>query len=690
MSLKDCKIKPEYISLKDNVPRDFFIPLLKESTLYKRAVGYFSSTALIELSKGICSLVKNGGKIQVIASPDLSDEDVDAIKEGYEFRKIIEQRLLENLSEHKDYESMERLNLLASLIADEKLDIKIACTKTFGIYHQKIGIIFDNEGNKVAFSGSANETHAAMVENYESFDVFKNWENEEQFQRVEAKCEVFDSIWSNNEDTLIVMDFPDVKTEFIKKYRNSHSVRLDLDEVADREKNKNIFFNFADGKAPHPHQDNAIAKFKENDFQCLFAMATGTGKTLTSLFAANELCKKRELEGILILVPLSDLVEQWGSDVEKYFDGTIIKVNSKNPWREAVSNFALQKILNPDDCKKIVLISTYISFLQNVNRLLKIFNLEKTLIIADECHKAGAESYRKILPEDIPYRIGLSATPKRPYDDNGTKSIFDYFDKNENPYEFGIEQAIENKMLCPYSYYPIFIELTLEEMEAYADISEKISKMSMFVNSDLASDDDKKSLEQLLKKRHRIIERAENKFCEFERVFLHEVKKYLGNTIVFAPDGTDENGNDLLLSYKNSIIKKLENEKIYITAVEYVQGTEKSLLDYFAKGKIDVVFAKQRLNEGIDIPSARRAFFIASSTSEREFIQRRGRVLRLCEGKGAAEIFDFIVIPPKNSENFFDSKIIRLIKESEFKRALDFAKTANNFNEIANNLNEHI
>lgn len=689
MSLKDCKIKLEYVSLKDNVPRDFYVPLLKEATLYKRAVGYFSSTALIELSKGICSLVKNGGKIQVIASPNLSDEDINAIKEGYEFRKIIEKRLLEKLGEHKDYESMERLNLLASLVADEKLDIKIACTKTFGIYHQKIGIIFDNEGNKVAFSGSANETHAAMVENYESFDVFKNWESEEQFQRVESKCKIFDSIWSNNEDTLIVLEFPNVKTEFIKKYRKSHSVRLDLDEVA-KEEDKNIFFSFTDGKVPRTHQNNAIAKFKENNFQCLFAMATGTGKTLTSLFAANELCKKTELEGILILVPLSDLVEQWAHDVSKYFNGIVIKVNSKNSWRETASDFSLRKILNPDACKKIVLISTYTSFSQNTERLLKIFNLEKTLIIADECHKAGAESYRKILPENIPYRIGLSATPKRPYDDNGTKAIFDYFDKNENPYEFGIEKAIENKMLCPYDYYPIFIELTIEEMEEYAELSEKISKLAMFVNSDSVSDDDKKTLEQLLKKRHRIIERAKNKFCEFEKVFLHEVKKYPGNTIVFAPDGTDEKGCDLLLSYKNSVVKKMENEKIYITAVDYVQGTDKNLLDYFAKGKIDVIFAKQRLNEGIDIPSARRAFFIATSTSEREFIQRRGRVLRLCEGKDSAEIFDFIVIPPKNSENFFDSKIAGLIKESEFKRALDFAKTASNFNEIANILNEHI
>lgn len=286
MSLKACKIKLEYVSLKDNVPRDFFIPLLKEATLYKRAVGYFSSTALIELSKGICSLVKNGGKIQVIASPDLSDEDVNAIKEGYEFRKIIEQRLLENLSEHKDYESMERLNLLASLIADDKLDIKIACTKTFGIYHQKIGIVFDNEGNKVAFSGSANETHAAMVENYESFDVFKNWENEEQFQRVESKCEIFDSIWGNNEDTLIVMDFPNVKTEFIKKYRSSHSVRLDLDEVADREKNipsvpSEIEF--------HDYQKEAIENWASQNYCGIFDMATGTGKTLTGLGALVKL-----------------------------------------------------------------------------------------------------------------------------------------------------------------------------------------------------------------------------------------------------------------------------------------------------------------------------------------------------------------------------------------------------------------
>lgn len=167
MSLKDKRIKSEYRSLIDNVVQDFYIPLLHESTSYKRAVGFFSSSALVEISKGIADMAKDGGKIEIVASPYLSDDDIQAIKEGYENRqKIIEGALIRQLSdEHEDYYSMERLNLLAHLISDGILDIRIAYTdkdNEIGMYHEKMGILEDKDGNHVAFSGSMNESMTAM------------------------------------------------------------------------------------------------------------------------------------------------------------------------------------------------------------------------------------------------------------------------------------------------------------------------------------------------------------------------------------------------------------------------------------------------------------------------------------------------------------------------------------------------
>lgn len=724
MIFPDLELKKEYRSPQDDVVKDVFIPALNIAKSYKRAVGFFSSTSLAEITKGISGLVENGGAIQIVASPALSENDEQAIKLGYEKRKeVIEKKLLgelENIEE--DYFKQERLNLLANLIANNILDLKIAFTDTgkeAGIYHEKLGIFEDLEGNKIAFDGSMNESVTAMRYNYESVNVYCSWKSED-VERATSKVNAFENIWNNTDTSLNVVDFPSVTQKILDKYKRKDfdlqtiikkAKELDTQELEKKENLYNdssdngllikepkqlydskskLFFDFFDGKAPRDYQLAAILKFKENNYKCLFAMATGTGKTLTSLFAVNELCLDKDINCILILVPLKDLVEQWNKDVSKYFNGNIILVHSGNNWKEQLSTYTVKKLINPDLDEKLIIISTYDSFSLNKDKILKVLNLPKTIIIADECHKTGALTYRENLPSEIQYRIGLSATPKRPYDLKGTKAIFDYFDPNENPYEFTIEMAINRNMLCPYNYHPIFVELTIEEMESYAEITERINKLIILINSDMATEEDEDKLEQMLKQRHRIIERAENKFDLFTECFLSEIKKYTQYTIVFAPDGTDENNINILSKYKDYVTKKASAQNIFLTSVEYVQGSDKKMLEYFGKGQIDVVFAKQRLNEGIDIPAARRAFFIASSTSEREFIQRRGRVLRLCEGKTEAEIFDFIVVAPDGADTFFDKKLCNQIKESELKRVMDFAKTAKNFSQLSEKLNKYM
>lgn len=723
MNYSELELKKEYRSPQDDVVKDVFIPALTIAKSYKRAVGFFSSTSLAEITKGISGLVENGGSIQIVASPALSESDEQAIKLGYEKRKeVIEKKLLGELDKLDDnYFKQERLNLLANLIANNILDLKIAFTDTgmeAGIYHEKLGIFEDFEGNKIAFDGSMNESVTAMRYNYESVNVYCSWK-EEDSERTNSKIKAFENIWNNTDSSLNVVDFPSVTQKILDKYKrqdfniktiSQKAKELDLQEESPKStyeqhdenpikisepspkysSQSNLFFNFFDGKGPRDYQKEAISKFKNNNYQCLYAMATGTGKTLTSLFTINELCLYKEIRSILILVPLKDLVEQWNKDVSKYFDGDIILIHSGNNWREKVETLSIRKMLKPDFNDKLIVITTYDSFSLNKEKILKLFDLSKTVIIADECHKTGANTYRNNLPSEIPYRIGLSATPKRPYDLKGTKAIFDYFDPNDNPYEFTIEMAINRGMLCPYNYHPIFVELTIDEMEDYAEITERINKLVILINSDMASEEDEDKLEQMLKQRHRIIERAENKFNQFSECFLSEIKKYTKYTIVFAPDGTDENNENILTKYKDYVTKKAKEQHIFLTSVEYVQGTDKKMLEHFGKGQIDIVFAKQRLNEGIDIPAARRAFFIASSTSEREFIQRRGRVLRLCEGKNEADIFDFVVVAPEGADTHFDKKICNQIKDSELKRVLDFAKTAKNFSQLSEKLNRYI
>ena len=447
-----------------------------------------------------------------------------------------------------------------------------------------------------------------------------------------------------------------------------------------------LFFHFPENISPRGHQRKAINQFIQNEFQCLFAMATGTGKTLTSLFAANELSAYAALDSILIIVPLKDLVDQWEKDVRTCFLGEVICVRSGVEWKEKISDLSLLRLLKKDERQnRLVIITTYDSYSLNNEKLVSALG-KNALIIADEVHKFGASTYSKKLPESIKYRIGLSATPKRPYDDKGTKAIMDYFCPSEKPFEFGIKEAIDAEMLCHYNYYPTVVRLTDDEMEEYDLISEKVSRLSVVLNNSKNPDkEDEKRLEQLLKERHRIIERAENKKEIFLDTMIEEVKKYKDRTIIFCPDGQDENGADLLSVYKNELWTRLMQSGKIVTMAEYVQGTDKKIIDSFSANAIHILFAKQRLNEGIDIPAACRAVFIASSTSEREFIQRRGRVLRKSPGKKIAEIFDFIVVPPDKNSQYAASII-----NNEIKRAMDFAATADNYAEIAEKLKEYL
>jgi len=708
MPFQSLNIQQEYRSPQNNIVTEFYIPVLEKSVSYKRSVGYFSSTSLVQITKGILGLIKNGGTIDLVASPYLSKEDEEAIRVGYENRtKIIENALNRSLQEDiKNSFSQERLNLLACLIENGILNIKIAFTenekeKTIGMYHEKLGLMEDASGNKIAFSGSMNESYNAMVNNYETIDVFCSWKSESEKTRVVQKEEAFSKIWGNYDSKLKVMSFPSIEKSILDKYKRHSNINFNLDKEELTKKTEygfseleplvvcdsGEFINFKGEKTPRFHQEKAIENFIQNNYKSLFAMATGTGKTLTSLFSLNELAKKVLIKSVLIVVPLKDLVDQWQEDIEPYFNGEIITVRSGLEWKEKLSDISLLKLLDKEKyTSKLIIITTYDSFCLNDEKILNSLDIEHTLIIADEVHKFGAVSYQRKLPEKIKYRIGLSATPKRPYDEKGTSAIFDYFCPSENFYEFSIKDAIDADMLCHYDYHPILVSLTDFEMDDYEIISEKISRLSVIVNnSEAVTKEEKESLEQLLKQRHRIIERASNKKEIFLDKMLEEIKKYKDKTIIFAPDGKDENGNDLLNSYKTDLWQKLMSKGKIISMKEYVQGTEKTVIDSFTQGGIDIVFAKQRLNEGIDIPAAKRAFFIASSTSEREFIQRRGRVLRKHSSKNKAEIFDFIVIPSDLNYKYAHSII-----DNEIKRAMDFAATADNYKEIEQILRKYL
>ena len=327
MSFQDIDIKPEYRSLLDNVVSDFYNPLLKESVLYRRAVGFFSSSALIEITNGIQGLLKNGGKIELIASPKLTIEDIEAIEDGFERRnEIIERSLLRELDEAKGRFEESRLNLLSNLIAAGILEIKIAFLETnnaIGMFHEKMGLLYDKYDNIIAFTGSMNETANAFSHNYESIDVFKSWTSD--CERVYLKQSAFNAMWNDYEPNITVMSFPSIEKEIIEKYKkediSDFTEVILVPKTINSNENGELENEQTGPKVPNnvkirPYQTEAIEAWENNGFIGIFDMATGTGKTYTGLAAIAHLFNKNKRRlAVVIVCPYQHLVEQWKEDI---------------------------------------------------------------------------------------------------------------------------------------------------------------------------------------------------------------------------------------------------------------------------------------------------------------------------------------------------------------------------------------
>lgn len=703
MSLPQADIEDSYF-LNGIQPYYFYDSLYKEASEITMALGYFSRTAFCIGTEELMTFVeKNDGVLRFICNDKLFKEDADAIENGYNLRSVKAVTIddLKDLFSEKGIDSdWKRFSFkcLSYLIALNRLDIQVV--KTDRLVHFKTGYAKDRENNIVAFAGSVNYTLSALLLNYEQLSTFCSWKEPLLQDRIDQIVNPVNDLWNEK-----YYDLPLVKGVDIAEYIREKYPILNIEELkqeyeilkkkiikngrkiklVDSNESSGLFFHFPDEIQIRPHQKKALSNWEQNHYKSLFAMATGTGKTLTSLFAVNDFNFEHKVNGLLVIVPLNDLVDQWAKDIESYLNcnAFIFKSNEGESFKNSIKTYSLYKtgaLYGKDELKPVVVITTYDTYIRHKDEVLSVFDFDNTIMIADEVHNFGAETARTLLPEEIKFRIGLSATPKREYDEIGTKKVFEFFCPSENPFEFTINDAIKNDMLCHYNYYPYIVRLADEEMYEYDEWTEKIKKASQYMqNSD--NDEDIKNLNKLLKNRHRVIERAANKESVFFNVFTDVLKKdkKIDNTIVFCPEGKIEN-EDVLQKYQKKVNQIGRNNNIYFSLRGYVEGVSKTVLKDFSNGKIDIVFAKQRLNEGIDIPSVKRAFFISSSTSEREFIQRRGRILRKAQGKELAEIYDFIVLSPENSSD-------TSIRKSESKRVMDFALSADNFRDLTEILN---
>lgn len=700
MGLQDVELKKEYRSLRDNVPRDFYVPLLKLANLYQRAVGYFSSTALSVITPGLCAFIRNGGKIQIVASPKLSEDDIEAIEKGYKERnEVFQEALMRELDVDDHYRYADRLNLLANLIADNKLDIKIVTTTAnngLGMYHEKLGLIHDDEGNVVAFSGSMNETITALKDNYEAFDVFCSWKSEDQ-DRVLQKENSFTAIWNDCEANIEVVDFTEVRKEIIQKYKIA-PIDYNLDEMELEEalenplENVDALYMYEDKGFVKPkkirlydYQLEAITNWRAHGYRGIFDMATGTGKTYTGLSAAADLCGEVHRLAIFIVCPYQHLVEQWVSDIRVFGMNPIIGYSGseqkdyKKRLKNAVFDFQLGvKNFFCFVCTNATFASKPI---QNEARKLGL----DTLLIVDEAHNFGANNLSKTLDMDFEYRLALSATLERHKDEDGTAILKSFF--GDKCIEYSLDKAIKEGKLTPYEYHPVVVSLSEVELEKYQALTTEIGKCIMKKRNGKTALN--KKGERLVLQRARVVAGAVEK-VERLRDLMEEYKHdtnmlvYCGATRLMEQD-TDEIEIDEDIRQIDYISRML-NFDLRMNTAQFTSREDaeerKRRIQAFEEEEVQALVAIKCLDEGVNIPSIRTAFILASTTNPKEYIQRRGRVLRLFPGKDHAVIYDFITLPRKldiviNTDSELAGREVTLVK-NELRRMIEFKDIAMN------------
>lgn len=663
MTITELTIKREYRSLSDNVVLDFYIPLLSEAIIYQRAVGFFSSSALIEISKGITGLVKNGGTIQLVASPRLSVEDIEAIKTGYEEREtVVERVLLREFEEPKNYFEKERLNLLATLVCLGTLDLKIAYTlnkNSLGIFHEKMGLIHDRAGNKVAFSGSMNESMTAFIDNYESIDVFCSWQTEFEQIKVMDKEAAFTRLWNNVEPNVNIIDFPQVAHDKLQSYKqDSVNLNIDMEEI-DSKNNGNFLVKESlpeQKNVPtippdisfYPYQLEAIREWTQRDYRGIFDMATGTGKTYTGLGAIVDLYHHCQGNlAVIIVCPYQHLVEQWVEDIKRFNIDPIVGYSSSSQkhYHKALKNVVLDFNLKVKRffCFVCTNATFGLDYIQEEVTQLK----GNVLLVVDEAHNFGAMGISQTLTNNYTYRLALSATLERHNDEEGTERLKSYF--GEKCIEYSLERAIREEKLTPYYYYPHVVTLSSPELEQYNYLTNEIGKCLMKDRHGKTKLNQKGKI--LALKRARLVAGAIDKVD----LLLELIKPYKDDSHILVYCGAtkllDQDYDDDIEDIRqiDMITQKLwETYQMKVSQFTAKEDNQERMIlkKAFADGdSLQALIAIKCLDEGVNIPKIKTAFILASTTNPKEYIQRRGRVLRLSEGKKEALIYDFITLP---------------------------------------------
>lgn len=697
MSFKSLDIKPSYESGIGDIVQDFYEPVLTEAISYDRISGFFTSTSLAVAARGMCNFIKNGGMMRLITSPILSSDDIEVIEQLIEKKDYINSKDLGlDLDSLEDAFISDHVKAFGWLLSTGKIDIRLAIllgddnkpiTKekvlSAGLFHQKIGILTDIEGNNISFSGSINETASAWTKNDEEFKVFKEWDESSSYYNEDR--ERFNILWDGKKRNVVIVDLPHaVKNELIEYSKDFDVERISAKQYVERKRKQASPFEL-DGISLFYYQKEALDKWKKSGFSMLFEMATGTGKTRTAIAGFNYVRHKHTKTITVVACPQNALAKQWKeNEVANFnlnFDKEVIIDGTVSNWKSLLKDICLENGAGfADHCVIYTTHDTassdsFISILSNNRSPRSVLSF-----VGDEVHWLGARTLRKALLPIYEYRIGLSATPSRWFDDTGTRLLEDYFGNNH--YEFTMKDALAEinpitgkHFLVDYMYLVSRISLNEDEGKKYAELTEKISKLYRMKDIDTEAAE---TYERLLQKRAEIIKNAENKYFVLSEILDNLIKdRQLENLIIFVSPQQKTKVLEILED-KGVIHHQLTQEEGNMPKKEFGGLTERQyIIKLFKDMKYQALVAIKCLDEGIDIPSACRGILMASSTNPREYVQRIGRIIRQDKDKKLAYLYDICV---ESSGSLIEElqDLDARIRANERKRLQEIAENAIN------------
>lgn len=699
--LQSLDLKAVYESETDDLLRDFYIPALAVSTTYDRAVGFFSGAMLSFAAQGLSAFIGNNqGKMRLIVGSELDEEDAEAIEKGYDLRLLSEKvgrSMVDTLEAVGDDLFHTRVDLLSWLVAAGRLDIKVAL-KRRGMFHSKIGIMGDAAGDKVVFQGSANETVYALLPdfNYESLNIFPSWRPELQDHSA-PHLATFARLWSNQSTKALVIDFPEAaKDKLVRAAKTARIVTTQIEEAiwqqtVSRYENKSPVHQLPKlpevlGGQPFSimeHQREALEAWRAHGAKAILALATGAGKTITAAYAMVRLFDVVKTLCVVVAVPYQNLADQWVDVLKPFGIHAIACYGGTDRWldeaADAVHSFSQNAL--PFLC--LVVVNKTMSG-EEFQKVLAKLPGDRLLFVGDECHRHGAEATNRALPQHAWARLGLSATPEDYLNEDANRRLIDYY--GEVGAAYSLKDALRDGVLTPYRYHVELVDLTDAETDKYQELSDRIAQQVARSGGTFRGEGDPQ-LDRLLFERARLLGGASQKLEALAGLLGPEPVKH---SLFYCSDATmsvdDEESGASVEQRQVEAVSELLHRRRWrnsrFTSRETLRA-RRDILDRFRLGDLDALVAIRCLDEGIDVPTCQRAYFLASSRNPRQFVQRRGRILRRAPGKEQAEIFDLLVRIP---EGTLSSTTERTLLAEEFKRVSEFAREARNSGDVIETL----